>query len=98
MEPKPRRWYQFTIGRVIGATFWIAVCLGLVAFNSWCKEPEHNPPLFIAIAATILLSPFVAAGTLFGHPLRGLIAGVIVVGGYALALYIAVDQGWVRWP
>jgi len=94
----PRRWYQFTVGRAMGAIFWMGVCFGLIALSSWYKEPDQNPPLFITIATTTYLSPFVAAGTLFGHPFRGLAAGVAVVGGTALAAYIAIDHGWVGFP
>jgi hypothetical protein len=64
----------------------------------WYKTPDQNPPLLIAILATIYLSPFVAAGVLFGRPFRGLTVGVMLVAGYVLAVYIAVDNGWMGWP
>jgi hypothetical protein len=92
------RWYQFTLRRILGAVFWFALCVGLAALSQWCKAPDQKPPLLIGIIATIYLSPFVAVGTLFGHPFRGPAAGVILGGGYVPAVYIALENGWIGFP
>ena len=99
MDERPQlRWYQFTLRRILGAIFWFAVCAGLATLSQWYKAPEQNPPLLIGIIATIYLSPFVAVGTLFGHPFRGLAVGVLLGGGYVLAVYIAIENGWIGFP
>jgi hypothetical protein len=90
------RWYQFTVGRMLAATAWMAVFFALISLCSWWKAPDHNPPLLFAVIAAVLLSPFVAVGTLFGHPFRGLLLGTVLVAGLALAVYIGVNTGWIN--
>jgi hypothetical protein len=94
-----RRWCQFTISRILWATFWVALSLGALALlRSDYKEPGQNLPLFIALVATLVLSPFVALGTLFGYPFRGLLAGVILVGGHVVPVSVAIKGGWIVFP
>jgi hypothetical protein len=90
-----KRWYQFSIRGILGATFWIAICLGCVELLRWWKAPDQHIELVVAIGAGVYLSPFIAIGTLFGHPLRGLVVGVVLVGGYVLAIAIGIFIGWI---
>jgi hypothetical protein len=91
-----RRWYQLTIGRVLGATVWMAIFFALVSLSRWWKVPDRNPPLLFAISAALVLCPIAALGNLFGHPVRGLLAGILLIIGLALALYIGVNAGWIN--
>jgi hypothetical protein len=97
-QPKTRRrWYQFTIKRILWATFWMAICFAAAIRHHSGKGPDDLSG-FIASVAVIALSPFVAAGSLFGRPFVGLLVGIILVGGYVLAVYIAIENGWIGWP
>jgi hypothetical protein len=95
-------WYQFTLARILGATFWMGVCFGLVALGNSSPEIkqtiETSGALFVCVIAATVLSPFIAIGTLLGRPFRGLLVGIVLVGGYALAVYIAIDNGWIGFP
>ena len=91
-----RRWYQLTIGRILGATAWMAVFFSLISLSNWWKAPDHNPPLLFAITAALLFCPFAAVGTLFGHPFRGFLAGIVFIIGLAIAFYIAINADWIN--
>lgn len=95
MTTTDRRWYQFSLQAIFGATFWIAVCFGCIQLSRFWKYPDQHIELVVAIAAGIYVSPFVAVGTLFGHPLRGLAVGIALVGGLALAVAIGINAGWI---
>ena len=100
--PPKRRWYQFTLARIIGATFWMGVCFGLLAIGESSPEIkqtiETSGAPFVSVIASAVLSPFIAIGTLLGYPFRGLLVGIVLVGGYALAVYVAIDNGWIGFP
>lgn len=70
---------QITAGRVLGAVALMGLCYGAGA-----TSPDQNLAIWIVRGAVIALSPFVAAGTIFGQPLRGLIIGIVFIGVYAL--------------
>ncbi len=92
---KPR-WFQFTISRILWATFWMGV-----SFGSWVVLSRTVGPsdaVGFATTAGVLLGPFVAVGALFGRPLVGLAVGMALVGAYALAVYVAINNGWVSFP
>lgn len=73
----------------------MAVFCGLLSLTSWTHE-VHNPLLLAAIMGALVLSPFIALGTLFGRPFRGLLLGVVLVALYASVIAIAVITGWIR--
>jgi hypothetical protein len=87
-----------TVRRALGAIAWLAICFAAVSLSRWWKAPDQNPPLLFAVLGAIVLSPFVAIGTLFGRPLRGLLVGLVLVGGYVIAVSVAVHRGWIGWP
>jgi hypothetical protein len=93
---QPRRWYQFTVVRLLEASAWLTVLFALISLSSWWKAPDHNPPLLFAWTAAVLLFPFIAAGSLFGHRFRGLIVGVVFVVGVGIVFFIGVNAGWIN--
>jgi hypothetical protein len=80
------------------AMLWFSMSLGAFAVSQWWKAPDQSPPLLVMIVAAIVLGPFVAIGTLFGHPFRGLMIGLLLAGAYAIAATIAISSGWVGFP
>jgi hypothetical protein len=93
---QPRRWYQVTVARLLMASAWMTVFFALISISSWWKAPDHNPPLLFAWTAAVLLIPFIAAGSLFGHPYRGLMVGVVLVGSMGIVFYLGVNAGWIN--
>jgi hypothetical protein len=91
-----QRWFQFSTRRIIWATFWMALCFGAAVLDD--KSADPGSQRLIVKLCVIILSPFVAVGALIGRPLVGLIVGVVLVGGYALAVYVAIDNGWISFP
>lgn len=94
-----RRWYQITVGRVIVATFWMAVSFAAVAGS--IAPRNGRPPsddVVILLTAIAILAPFVALGTLFGHPVWGLLIGIASIIACFMALVSAMQFGWISLP
>lgn len=96
-ENPPRRWFQCKLSGMLGATFWLCVSFAFFGINR-SYPADDNPPMFFALIATMVLSPFIAAGTLFGHPARGLLVGIALVCAYVMAVYVAISRGWIPFP
>jgi hypothetical protein len=91
---RPRtRWFQFTIARILRATFWIAICFALIA--AWgTVEFESLPPVAAIFALTWLIFSL-ALGTLFGRAAFGLIIGAVLLGVYAAIGACLFMVGWI---
>jgi hypothetical protein len=76
-----RRWFQFTISRILWATFWMALCFGLFAAFGWREFDHWIPAVGLIVVGGIC--PFIAVGVLFGRPRLGFAVGLILVGIYA---------------
>jgi hypothetical protein len=93
LTPRPR-WFQFTVGRVLGATSWMGVCFSVFAV---ARPQNGRPPSGLLEVAVVLLF-FVALGTLFGHPVRGLLLGVAFLIAVWVALVVVVLLGGLTLP
>ena len=87
------RWPRIKLSGVLWATFWTAVW-GLFWIDY--KPADHNPPLLFALIAGLLICPFIAFGALFRYAKWGFIAALVLVGGYALIMGIAVGMEWIH--
>ena len=87
------KWPRIKLSGVLWATFWTAVW-GLFWIDY--KPADQNPPLLIALIAGLLICPFIAVGALFGYAKRGFIVALVLVGGYALIMGIAVGMEWIH--
>ena len=85
-------WFQFTATRILGATFWMAVCF--FAYRMANPKPANDMLAYVAGWA-LLLSPFIAGGTLFGRPLLGAVIGIASLAICLLAIGIALVLRWV---
>jgi len=92
-NPRPR-WFQFTIRRIMAATFWLAVCFGAANIDA----TGHSDSTMIAVIVVMYWSAFVAVGTLLGRPLISAIVGIGVIGGYVILLDISIRNHWTSFP
>ena len=86
--------FQFRLRGLLCAMLWASV-----AFAAWTLDNElvhQYLPLYIALMAVRILSPFVAIGALVGRSLYGLAIGILIIGGYAIWFAIAANSGWIR--
>jgi hypothetical protein len=74
----------------------MALCFGAAVLDD--KSPDEGSRRFIVQMCVLVLSPFLAVGSLFGRPFVGLVVGIVLAGGYALAVYIAIDRGLISFP
>jgi hypothetical protein len=89
--------FQFTLTRLLLATFWMAVCFGGVMANRsippiWeFRGPEM---LWIVLRyATfylVFVSPFIAVGVLFGRAKTGVIAGFVATSALIAVMSLLV--------
>ena len=92
-EGKRQPWFQFTVARILGAIFWMAVCCAAYLLS----RAGPNPNAVAGGAAiAMLLSPFISLGTLFGRPFGGAVVGLGVIAAYFLVVFIALYMGWIR--
>jgi hypothetical protein len=92
MSEGPQLWWcQFTTTRILGATFWMAVCF--FAYRITNPQPA-NEVLAFGAGWALLLSPFIAGGTLFGRPLLGAVVGIGLIAACTLVAFIALYLGW----
>ncbi len=91
-----KRRLQFSLRNLLWATFSIVVGLSAFAINQWNDVANHGDVLFYGLVSLMVFSPFVAIGALFGHPFRGLLVGLVLVGCYFVALCLALDSGWIK--
>lgn len=92
----PRRWFQFTLGGIFWATFWVGV-----SFGSWFvlyRTVVSSDRVAMAAIAGLTIGPFIAAASLFGRPLVGMAIGILVVLAFGLGLYISINNGWISFP
>jgi hypothetical protein len=94
--PAKRRWYQFTIQRIMWATFWAAVFSGsLVLFNRlWNHELvplESETPAYLVLGALSFVSPPAAIGCLFGSWWIGAVVGLVLFCAYVAYILIAIS-------
>lgn len=95
--PAETRWYQFTLRRILGATGWTAVwcCSLALRGNLPANGPFHVQVVF-SLLGVFWLAPFVAVGTLIGHPYRALAIGVLLSPLGCLLLFYAGFLGTFR--
>ena len=67
---------QFTIRRLLLATFWMAICMG-AGISSVRRDGSEG--LSVALLVVAVVSPCVAIGTLFGKPFIGMLVGILVL-------------------
>ena len=94
-KPQPR-WFQFTVRRMLAATFWAAVCFGLCCYlpNAGAPQSELGERLQFFGTCLIGLSPFIAVGTLAGRPWTGLFVGLAAFLIPILILMVAIAVGF----
>lgn len=94
MSERPKLpWFQFAGTRILGATFWMAAC-----FSAWYllfRTPLDSDAVGFVAIAVMVLSPFVAAGTLFGRPLLGALVGIGLVAFFVVAVVIGIAVEWI---
>ena len=88
---EPPRLNQFTIRRIMAATFWIAVVGGASGFQR--SHADSGIAAFALIAATYIC-PFVAiSAALIGREWTGLSIGLILAFAFAFVMLIVVEFG-----
>jgi hypothetical protein len=87
---RPR--FQFTIMGILMATFWIAVFFGVSAAAARAKQDVGV--FAFPIGYALIVSPFLAAGSLFGRAGAAALAGL--VGLVVLAVILALVWAAVR--
>jgi hypothetical protein len=81
-----------TIARILGTTFWMAICFALVA--AWgAIEFESLTPVAAIFAMTWLVFSL-ALGTLLGRAALGLIIGAVLLGVCAAIGACLLMGGW----
>ncbi len=79
--PAETRWYQFTLRRIIGATTWMALWCGAIAIfmrGSLPSQGALHTTIWLSLLGMLFLAPFIAVGTLVGHPYRAFAIGVLL--------------------
>ncbi len=87
---KPR--FQFTILGILLATFWIAVFIGVWAAAARAKQDVGFYAFPMGYA--LIVSPFLAAGSLFGRAWAAALAGLVGLAVLAAILALAWLTTW----
>ncbi len=85
--PTSRRpWQRFA--------FWAIACIAATSFL-FASQDGTSPYLLIAAISIMLVSPFIAIGSLAGYPRAGLLVGLVVISLY-LFVFFMVNFGGLR--
>ena len=97
--PAETRWYQFTLRRILLATAWAAVWCDTIAFFMRGNLPSQgalHTTIWLSLLGVLFLAPFLAVGTLVGHPYRALAMGVLLSVLGTMLLFCAGFPGTFR--
>jgi hypothetical protein len=95
--PTRRRWFQFSIRQILGATSWMAICFGTIALirSNAASARSDNAAIALLLVglAVVTACPFMAIGTLVGRPLIGALVAMYVIEFLVVASFLFLRIG-----